>query len=841
MKTVQNLAIILFLSLGFWYSGFSQSDTLLDANQPSRDSLLLKGLIEQLNAKSRDELTEDPSIPAITDQAIILSERLADTSNLLTALRIKSTWLTNNNQQDAAERVNDQRNMILSRRGYNLGLNLSGSRSMVTYAFNTLKRTLQVFVDSSGNIPFDTIRSPQFQANFLKNDYIDEELDSTVAYWVKIRLKGGGYPFRKHLLLPNGEGDNEEEFWQHVEFYRPELDGTWQKHIGGATVPISERMTSDWRDFFEVEAGPNANYIVYFRLQGFKSVNWPYGIDFRHVHASFLQERQAYRTQNFIFAGILIFQLIFFFFWYLSTKERAFIPYLVYILGIAAYALTSIQFNYWFPNPDFERAHTSLLLLFSFAWLAGMGLVEFTKRYLNTRKLAPLWHKILNVFIVFFGITASLIVIPVVFSVLGFVDIDAWYIDLVNSVINTALTIFIVLFPLGLLFISIIGWKVWKKQFSPAKFYLLGISLLLLSIGYLVYMLISDDAFFPAYHTNILAIQIGIILQFCVFALGLGHKRRILEREKLEVQNNLFEAQGRLLEEQQKVNTAFGRFVPHKFLEAIGRDSVLDVELGDGVEQEVTVFFSDIRGYTRLAETMEPKENFSFLNGYLGRLGPIISDNNGFVNQYYGDGIMAIFMQSPGNALQASIAIQQKLKNYNAERKEKGRVPIKIGIGMHTGPLIMGIIGDTLRMEAGVVSDTVNTAARMEGLTKHFGASILISETVFEGIEQKANYAYRYLGKVQVKGRREPLKVYDFYDGDIDLIYQKKIKTQQDFEKGIDAYYRQDFEEASQAFNQVLKVFPEDKSSHNYMRKAKDFMLNGIDMDWTGVEEVQVK
>ena len=130
------------------------------------------------------------------------------------------------------------------------------------------------------------------------------------------------------------------------------------------------------------------------------------------------------------------------------------------------------------------------------------------------------------------------------------------------------------------------------------------------------------------------------------------------------------------LDLQQRINAATERFVPYEFLTSLGRDSILEVNLGDQVEKEVTVFFVDIRDYTTISESMTPKENFSFLNSYLGRVGPIIKSNRGFVNQYYGDGIMALFMSgengvdSPQDAVEAAIQMHHTLYAYNEERRE---------------------------------------------------------------------------------------------------------------------------------------------------------------------------
>jgi class 3 adenylate cyclase len=267
----------------------------------------------------------------------------------------------------------------------------------------------------------------------------------------------------------------------------------------------------------------------------------------------------------------------------------------------------------------------------------------------------------------------------------------------------------------------------------------------------------------------------------------------------------------------------------------------MDVELGDGVEKEVTVFFSDIRDYTSLSEQMSPRENFRFLNGYLGRLGPIVSEYDGFVNQYYGDGIMAIFMQSPADGLRSAIQSLKKLRLYNEERRQKGRRLIKVGLGLHAGSLMMGVIGDSLRMEAGVVSDTVNTASRMEGLTKHFGVNLVCSESVVNHPTVKGHFLVRFLGRVQVKGKTDPLAVYDCFEGDPAELLTQKEATLADFEGAMTAYYQQDFVSAAQAFDRVLEIFPQDRASRHYLAQCKHFLLEGAPAGWNGVEALQSK
>lgn len=284
------------------------------------------------------------------------------------------------------------------------------------------------------------------------------------------------------------------------------------------------------------------------------------------------------------------------------------------------------------------------------------------------------------------------------------------------------------------------------------------------------------------------------------------------------------------------INKATARFVPYEFLRSLGKESILDVQLGDQTEKTVTVLFIDIRAYTTLSEQMTPEDNFRFLNGYLGRIGPLISDNRGFVNQYYGDGIMALFLGSPEDAIIASINIRLRLAQYNREREEQGRVPIATGTGIHTGSLILGILGDEMHMDAGVVSDTVNTASRMEGLTKIFGVPTIVSQDSVNLLHQADHYNYRFLGNVMVKGKVEAIGIYEFFDGESAEIVELMLALQPRFEAGIDHYFAKEFQQAATAFEEVLAKNPGDKPSQYYLAQSQRYQHSGVPDDWTGVE-----
>ncbi len=285
-----------------------------------------------------------------------------------------------------------------------------------------------------------------------------------------------------------------------------------------------------------------------------------------------------------------------------------------------------------------------------------------------------------------------------------------------------------------------------------------------------------------------------------------------------------------------KISAAYARFVPHEILHFLGKESILDVNLGDQVQEEMTIMFTDVRSFTSLSERMTPKENFDFINSLLSNIGPIIREYGGFIDKYIGDAIMALFPGPVDDAVQAAIAMRKRLAVYNEERRANEQAPIEIGIGIHTGGLMLGTIGETQRMEGTVISDAVNTAARLEGLTKRYNVHLIISEDTLHRLADTGNYHYRILDRVQVKGRHKAVSVYAIFDGDAPEQNVLKRQTRQDFEQGWQFYHDKLFAKAYVYFNRVVEQDPGDKSAELYLKRASNFMSNGFVDAWDILE-----
>jgi adenylate cyclase len=286
-----------------------------------------------------------------------------------------------------------------------------------------------------------------------------------------------------------------------------------------------------------------------------------------------------------------------------------------------------------------------------------------------------------------------------------------------------------------------------------------------------------------------------------------------------------------------KISESYYRFAPKEFLKYLGKESILDVRLGDQVEKTMSVMFSYIRSFPAISEQMTPEENFNFINQYLKYVGPAIRENNGLIDKYMGSGIMALFDDSPEYAVKAAIDMRKNLNRFNELRASNGQSAIEIGTGLHTGPLMLGIIGEKERMEGTVISDNVNLAALLQRITEKLGARILVTEDLMRQMPNRKKYKYRKLGLVKVEGKKEPVQIYDIFEGSSDLEQKLKEKTKKDFEQGIEYYQAGRFYDARTKFVEVIRENRLDEAAKKYFLLCDEYSRHGSPEGWDGTLE----
>jgi two-component system sensor histidine kinase ChiS len=189
---------------------------------------------------------------------------------------------------------------------------------------------------------------------------------------------------------------------------------------------------------------------------------------------------------------------------------------------------------------------------------------------------------------------------------------------------------------------------------------------------------------------------------------------------------------------------------------------------------------------------------------------------------------MALFPQTADDAVKAAIEMQKQVSLYNISLQESGGEAIAIGIGLHTGTLMLGTVGESERMETTVIADAVNLASRLEGLTKIYGVDILISEQTRHRLDNQLKENTRFLGRVKVKGKSQAVDVFEVFEGNPPHLMELKKQTRPEFEQGVAFYVEGKFDRAEQAFQQVLQRNEQDRVTQVYINRCKDAQLIGL-------------
>lgn len=202
------------------------------------------------------------------------------------------------------------------------------------------------------------------------------------------------------------------------------------------------------------------------------------------------------------------------------------------------------------------------------------------------------------------------------------------------------------------------------------------------------------------------------------------------------------------------------RFVPWELVRLLGAKDLTEVQLGKGSEFEIAVFYIDLRKFTELLESMACSDAFNFLNSFLGHVVPTIMRNRGIVDKYIGDCVMGVFL-SADDAIEAATEIQKSMMSYNLQHRSGGsRKFINAGIAIHWGSAFVGSVGIAKRLEITVISDAVNTGARMQELTKTYGVEIVVSQSIVDHASKFHDKQFRYLDDVALRGRKEKVRIY---------------------------------------------------------------------------------
>ena len=287
-------------------------------------------------------------------------------------------------------------------------------------------------------------------------------------------------------------------------------------------------------------------------------------------------------------------------------------------------------------------------------------------------------------------------------------------------------------------------------------------------------------------------------------------------------------------------NSTFHKFVPKQFVHHFTKEGKHKLVLGQADEDDVAILFCDIRGFTSLSENMSPQELMNFLNSYFLRMSEPIHRHRGFIDKFIGDAIMSLFDHPGGkakdkadDALLAALDLRKTIAIYNQHRANSGYPPVDIGIGIHYGPVILGTIGSHVRMDTTVIGDSVNIAYRLETLTPIYGCDIIVSSQLLE-CTSMAPTTYRLLDWVRVKGKKNPVEIYEVMTHFAPEQVAIKQQTSPLIQAGLAARKQQNWAKATSCFKSAQAIDPNDKVIQHHINQCNKLRTQPIPEKWDG-------
>ncbi len=325
------------------------------------------------------------------------------------------------------------------------------------------------------------------------------------------------------------------------------------------------------------------------------------------------------------------------------------------------------------------------------------------------------------------------------------------------------------------------------------------------------------------YADLVMPIANSLVMVALLFALNMSYGYFVESRTKRQITN------------------LFGQYVPSELVDEMSKhpDSVSMV----GESREMTVLFSDVRGFTTISEGLDPKELSLLMNEFLTPLSRVVYKHRGTIDKYMGDCIMAFWgaplpdVNHAKNAIIAGIEMQLTLKKLQVHFKERGWPPIKIGVGINTGRVSVGNMGSEVRVAYTVMGDEVNLASRLEGITKQYGVGIVVGENTRNTV---SDFVYRELDHVRVKGKDKPIAIYEplGLQSEVDKSTLEELKL---FHEMRRLYLKQNWEQAELQLMNLQRISPETELYGIYMERIAHFRKSPPPSDWDGVYVFQTK
>ena len=344
---------------------------------------------------------------------------------------------------------------------------------------------------------------------------------------------------------------------------------------------------------------------------------------------------------------------------------------------------------------------------------------------------------------------------------------------------------------------------------SPVWAAIVSFSTLFLTIGL--------NYFFWQYQALVFPLASSVLMILIIFLLSMSYGFFIERRGK------------------RQMASLFGQYVPPELVDEMSDDPTSYSQ--EAKEVPMTVLFSDVRSFTTISEGLTPKELSNLMNEYLTPMTKLIHENKGTIDKYMGDAIMAFWgapLSDPEHArhaLETGLAMLERLDAIRDDFEKRGWPPIRIGVGLNTGEMSVGDMGSQFRQAYTVLGDAVNLGSRLEGLTKGYGVEIIVSESTKAAVP---DYLYRELDVVRVKGKDEPIAIYEPLAPAIEVSAEEAEELEQ-HEEALEQYREQEWDVAESGFLALKRLSPERKLYDLYLERVAEFRESPPGNDWDGV------
>jgi adenylate cyclase len=292
--------------------------------------------------------------------------------------------------------------------------------------------------------------------------------------------------------------------------------------------------------------------------------------------------------------------------------------------------------------------------------------------------------------------------------------------------------------------------------------------------------------------------------------------------------------------EKRKVRTAFGQYLSPEVI----RRLLVNPRLVEPKKTDITVMFSDIRGFTSISEKLDAQELALFLNQYLSDMTRIVFSYHGTLDKYIGDAVMAFWgapFEEEGHAARgcnAALEMMKRMRELQKEWESQGKPKLEIGIGLNTGVASVGNMGSALRYGYTALGDAVNLSSRLEGLNKDYGTHIIVNETTYQAAKGDG-FVFRELDLMRVKGKLQPVTIYqlmgrpeDFASNGLAETVRSQVEL---FSRARELYRNRQWKAAQSAFQEILDKWPKDGPSSVYVERCQEYIAAEPPANWDGV------